>query len=355
MNNDYVQDIIRRSSLCIPLIPNLAAHTQFAPIYIEKPVFHTPDFQNLKRELTISSNLAEKLAGDVVVGCGVTAGIAPFIAVVDKAIVQRAAGTHTMMASGFVSLSGMARNPGAYVRSSTFLLMWGVYAATYSTANSLKTIVEHREFYKPKQKNNTKLSTQNLANNGKLAIFLGTAAVNSATSLFKDRAFARMFGTSGAAASIPMVTFGLWATRDCMVIGSSFILPDIVSKKLVDDWDMKKSDAQKFSQMSLPIMTQFLAGPIQLLGLDFYNRPLADFSFRQAVLDRTRFVMNGYVGVVTARIARIAPGYGIGGIYNTQYRDRWREYLIEKEIMRMNEDAASATHLVNLVTERHSN
>ena len=346
---------MRHSSLSIPLIPNLAAHTQFAPIYIETPVFHSPNIQNLKRELTISSNLAEKIAGDVVVGCGVTFGIAPFIAVVDKAIVQRAAGTHTMVASGFESLSGMARNPVAYVRSPTFLLMWGVYAATYSTANTLKTVAEHQEFYKPKQENCNKISTQASVNNGKLAIFLGTAGVNSATSLFKDRAFARMFGTSGAAASIPMVTFGLWATRDCMVIGSSFILPDIMSKKLVDDWDMKKSDAQKLSQMSLPIVTQFLAGPIQLLGLDFYNRPLADLSFRQAVLNRARFVMNGYVGVVMARIARIAPGYGVGGIYNTQLRDRWREYLIEKEIMRMNEDAISATHLVNLVTERHSN
>jgi hypothetical protein len=237
--------------------------------------------------------------------------------------------------------------------------MWAVYAATYSTANSLKTIVEHREYYRTQTPivNPTATTSSNVAsssNNGKLGVFLGTSVVNSSTSLFKDRAFARMFGTSGAATSIPKVTFGLWATRDCLVIGSSFILPDIMSKKLVDDWDMKKTDAQKISQLSLPIATQFLAGPLQLLGLDFYNRPLLNHTFREAVMDRTRFLLQGYFGVVAARIARIAPGYGIGGIYNTQFRDQWREYLIEKEIMKMNENEASACHLVNLVTERHS-
>jgi hypothetical protein len=357
-NNNRAPTIMAPSSNYIPLIPNLATHTQFAPIYIEKPVIYIPNLQILKRDLTISSNLADKLAGDVAVGCGVTFVVAPFIGVVDKAIVQRAAGTHSMVGSGIESISNMARNPIAYIKSPTFLLMWGVYAATYSTANSLKTIMEHREYYRTRTPivNPTATTSSNVtsANNGKLGVFLGTAVVNSSTSLFKDRAFARMFGTSGAATSIPMVTFGLWAARDCLVIGSSFILPDIMAKKLVDDWDIKKSDAQKISQLSLPVATQFLAGPIQLLGLDFYNRPLANHTFREAVMDRTRFLIQGYFGVVAARIARIAPGYGIGGIYNTQFRDQWREHLIEKEIMKMNENEASASHLVNLVTERHS-
>eukprot|EP00543_Licmophora_paradoxa_P013576 CAMPEP_0202469714 /NCGR_PEP_ID=MMETSP1360-20130828/79291_1 /ASSEMBLY_ACC=CAM_ASM_000848 /TAXON_ID=515479 /ORGANISM="Licmophora paradoxa, Strain CCMP2313" /LENGTH=185 /DNA_ID=CAMNT_0049095139 /DNA_START=1 /DNA_END=558 /DNA_ORIENTATION=+ len=182
---------------------------------------------------------------------------------------------------------------------------------------------------------------------------MGTSFVNSSCSLLKDRAYARMFGTTGAAASMPIITYGLWASRDAMVVGSSFILPDKLTGHLVEKYDMERTSAQRFSQLSLPIATQFLAGPVQLLGLDFYNRPLTDLSFREAVVDRTRFLIRGFVSVVSARIARIAPGYGIGGVLNKEYRDAWRDYLIEKEISALNsKDGESAVNLVGLVLEK---
>lgn len=229
--------------------------------------------------------------------------------------------------------------------------MWVTYAATYSTANSLKTIVEHREYYNSDVDPYT-TGDSSSANRNRVTVFLGTSIVNSGASLLKDRAYAKMFGTTGAAASVPLVSLGLWATRDFMVVGSSFVLPDILSKHLQDEYNMHKGDAQKLSQLTLPVITQFLVGPIQLLGLDFYNRPLVNVPFRVALMDRTQFLIQGFTSVVSARIIRIAPGYGIGGVLNTNLRDSWRDHLIEKEIQQL-EGGGNVSDLVQLVAARH--
>lgn len=293
--------------------------------------------------------LGEKLLGDVLVGASVTFAVAPFLTVVDKAIVQSAAGSHTLLKSGFQSITGMLRNPVQYFKSPTFLLMWSVYAATYSTANSLKTLTEHQE-YKEACNRNPNQNTRQSAGFGKVGIFLGTATVNSGTSLLKDRAYARMFGTS-VQSSIPKMSYVLWMARDLSVVGSSFILPDIVSPKIVETYGMDQKVAQSVCQISLPIATQFVAGPLHFMGLDLYNRNLDGKSWREAIVDRSKALYRGFAAITTARVARIAPGYGIGGVLNTRYRDSWRDHLIQREIQSMmkNSQNPSAQRLVALL------
>jgi hypothetical protein len=306
----------------------------------------------LRNRLEVSSSLGAKLLGDIAIGCAVTFSVVPFLTVVDTAIVRKAAGTHTLLSSASDSLKTMVRSPTAYVKSPVFLFMWAVYAATYSTANSLKTIVEHREYFNTKEQ--TLSSKSNLVNQNRMTVFVGTSLVNTGASLLKDRAYAKLFGTAGAAASVPLISLGLWATRDFMVVGSSFVLPDILSKHLQDEFHMHKGDAQKLSQMTLPILTQFIVGPIQLLGLDFYNRPMTNVSFRDAFINRTRYLIQGFSSVVSARIIRIAPGYGIGGVLNTNARDAWRDYLIQQEVRSSDSGKDDATELVRLVSFLHS-
>lgn len=273
---------------------------------------------------TFSGRLREKLLGDVAVASIITLGVAPFVTIIDKAIVQRAAGSHTIMRSSIESISTMARNPIKFVKSPMFLMMWGVYAATYSAANSLKTIVEHIEEQKnddPAEEKDNKM--------GKTVIFAGTTLVNSTTTLLKDQAYARMFGTVGAATKVPMISYGLWASRDCMVIGSSFILPEIVSKSL-EEQGFERTKALSTSQIVCPVVTQVVAGPVQLLGLDFYNRPMNDLSYSQAAQQRLQLLGNKFFSIFAARVARIAPAYGVGGVGNTYLRDQWRARVEEK-------------------------
>lgn len=276
-------------------------------------------------EFHASTNLLSKLAGDVLVACTVTFAVSPFLTVIDKAIVQKAAGTHSVLQSSFESIVNIARNPGSYVRSPMFLMMWGVYASTYCTANCLKTIMEHEDHKKE--------SDQKTSNEvGKFGVFAATTAVNSASSMVKDKFYARHFGSSTAASIVPKATYCLWGLRDCMVIGSSFILPDIFSSILAENTDMDRAAALKVSQLACPVAAQFVATPVQLLALDIYNRPLRKLSLGEVVTERLRFQTNNFASIVGARISRIFPAYGIGGIGNTYLRDKWRDQLLRKEM-----------------------
>lgn len=315
------------------------------PSTISIPSTKSLDDHNRKRALDtdvdISPSLAplhSKLAGDVGVALLVTFGVSPFLTVVDKAIVESANGTKPILSSARDSITAIVRHPMQYVKSPTFLLMWAVYGATYSTANSFKTLEEHQSHSK------TLIADKSAASSvapevGKMGTFLGTTFVNSGTSIVKDRAYARMFSTaatnttSSTATSFPKTTYAMWMMRDLNVIGSSFILPDMVSQNLIENYGMEASQAQSLCQLTIPVAAQFVAGPFHFLGLDFFNRqhhPSVRMSLAEKAMDRSRALYEGIGPVVAARIARIAPGYGIGGVWNTKLRTAWRESLVQR-------------------------
>lgn len=274
-------------------------------------------------DTTVPSSLTLKFAGDVGVAAGITFAVSPFLVFIDKAVVQKAAGTHTISRSVMESFTTMVRNPVSYVKSPTFLMMWGVYLATYSTANCCKTFIEHQEKF---QETQGKLPAASNDNRAKAGVFVATTAVNSAASMLKDKYYATKFSASGAPAKVPLITYGLWGVRDCMVIGSSFVLPDIVSGVIEREMDVQKTTALQISQFFCPIVTQVLVTPVQVLGLDFYNRPLA------SAMERVQLQYANFSSIVAARISRIAPAYSIGGIGNTYFRTEWRNYLLRREL-----------------------
>jgi len=300
-------------------------------------------------------HLGEKLAGDVLSAVATSFCVAPFITIVDKAIVQRAAGSHTISQSVLASVSNIARHPITYIRSPFFLMMWSVYASTYCTANMLKTLIEHEEIVAKKQKT-VPPPDKDMREFESFAL---TTLVNSGTSLMKDSAYAKMFGTSGAS-NFPMVTYGLWGLRDCVVISSSFVFPEIMGKYLVETSNMDKKEAMSISQLVCPVVAQIFATPLQLLGLDMYNRPMANTSMYSSIKDRLSFIKNNFSSVTSARVARIAPAFGIGGIGNTYLRDHWREMLIRKEALKSIEtqhDGMRRYHtrrLVGLLATKHA-
>lgn len=271
---------------------------------------------------SISSDLTMKLLGDISVALLVTFGFSPAIATIDRAIVEKAAGTHTILQSVKLSVKTMAKDPILYVRSPMFLFMWAVYAATYSTANCLKTIAEHREM-----KNRPKFAPSSPRSS--MGVFTATTFVNSYAAILKDRYYARTFGSS--VGNVPLITYGLWGFRDCLVVGSAFFLPNHVAKRLHEQLNFDKISAQTISQLLCPVAAQFFAGPVHLLSLDMYNRPMSDMSLQDAVVERSKFVYSNFSSIVIARIARIVPAYGFGGIGNTYLRDSWRSGLVTKE------------------------
>jgi hypothetical protein len=264
------------------------------------------------------SNLPEKLLGDIVIASSVTAAIAPFLTVVDKALVQRSVGSHTILSSILSSAAGMVRHPVAYFKSPTFLWMWATYASTYSAANSLRTLTEHQEYVKARHEeaavvstSSTSSSTSKKANNSNnnttATLFLGTTLVNTSASLVKDRAYARMFGNATAGLSVPAISYALWISLD-------------------------EKQAVRIAQVATPMVAQLIAGPLHFVGLDCYNRNLSHMAFREQVMERTKFLAAGFNEVVAARMIRILPGYGVGGVWNTSLRGQWRDVLIRRQI-----------------------
>lgn len=93
--------------------------------HADKSLIQMPSF-------SYDSDLAFKLTGDILVAVSITFGVSPILSVIDKAIVQKAAGTHSILQSSLDTTVNIARNPGNFIKSPVFLAMWGVYAATYS-------------------------------------------------------------------------------------------------------------------------------------------------------------------------------------------------------------------------------
>ena len=321
-----------------------------------------------------NTQLGSKLLGDALVALGVTFGISPFLTVIDKAIVESAAGTTSILASCRTSLYSIARQPLDYIKSPTFLLMWGVYGLTYTTANAFKTLEEHvtynREYHRqqalispgtqdetPSTHRSNSRDNSNSTTMFTLGAFLGTTLVNSGSSMIKDRAYAKMFSSSATSTSttprnFPKATYALWMLRDFSVIGSSFLLPDLVATRLLEhgyvggrnsnrrsssnqegngegDRDIleEKERVRQLLQLGLPVVAQVIAGPLQYVGLDLYNRNLDHLTTPQAVADRAKHVARGVLPVIGARIARIVPGYSLGGVANTHLRTMWRDQV----------------------------
>lgn len=286
--------------------------------------------------------LREKLVGDVSVAVTVTALAAPFLTIIDKALVERSAGTHSVLSSVSKSVGSMLRHPVAFVRSPTYLWMWGTYAATYSAANTLRTLTEYADtptneisstsLHANRKENNT--GTPPVSVTASTTLFLGTAVVNSTMSILKDSAYAKLYG-SVASVSIPKITYGLWMLRDLTVIGAAFVLPSHVASVLQKNTNLNKADSTRVAQLATPVAVQVIAGPLHFVGYDCYNRSLSHLpSWRHIISERARFLQTGLVEVVVARMVRILPGYGMAGVWNTELRKAWRHQVATKDRQR---------------------
>jgi hypothetical protein len=105
-----------------------------------------------------------------------------------------------------------------------------------------------------------------------------------------------------------------------MTIFASFNLPSIVSEQLMNV-GVSKSYAETGSQLIAPCAIQALSSPLHLLGMDLYNNP------NSAAKDRIKFVRNEYTATTLARMGRIFPAFGVGGVANKWLREKARGLL----------------------------
>lgn len=272
-----------------------------------------------------TKNLGSRLAVDA--ACAFTAGgtVAPVISMIDRfehdlhpahrttvkanindrAIIENASGKRPLYESLKGSLGNLLFRPHLFLTGKPFLLILMTYGGTYLCANTLDTF-----------KSTTGNRAASATTSGP-AKFVATSAANLGLGMVKDTQYTKMFGTVSAR-PIPPVTFGLFAVRDCLTIFASFNLPHMIAPNLPLSVGAEKYISRaSAAQFLAPAGIQLLSTPFHLMGLDLYNR-----NGGTKLVDRLRKVRTDWLMSSVARMCRIVPAFGFGGVINNGMRKR---------------------------------
>lgn len=69
-------------------------------------------------------------------------------------------------------------------------------------------------------------------------------------------------------------------------------------------------------QLTIPAVIQLVSTPIHLLALDLYGS-----QGKKGWKDRAKVVKDSYLVSCAARVCRIVPAFGVGGVVNKGTRD----------------------------------
>ncbi|ORX62451.1 hypothetical protein DM01DRAFT_1331869 [Hesseltinella vesiculosa] len=227
--------------------------------------------------------------------------VSPFIAIVDRSIIENTNGKRTLSEGFKYGARQLIMEPHRFFFSKQFGLVSGLYFSTYMTANVIETTAEYHGI------DSSRTS---------MLKFIGTTSVNMSLCIFKDRSFTQMFGTA-AARRLPVLSYLLFALRDSLTVAASFNAPIYFSHYLQGkcaSLKEKPDSALVVAQLACPAAVQFISTPLHLIALDLYNRPTASPKERQLL------VKQQYLKSTFARIGRIGPAFGFGGIGNTYVR-----------------------------------
>jgi hypothetical protein len=272
-----------------------------------------------------TKNLGLRLASDWVSGFTAASMVAPIIVMIDKyvyscffpphepnliicrGIMQNASGQAKLKHSLQDSFKNFLIRPHNLIFSKPFALICMLYGGTYVTANSLDTITSTVQ---------NKPSTHVTSGTMK---FAASSTANIGLCLFKDQAFARLYGPGGPPRPVPLPSYVLFTLRDCLTIFASFNIPPLLGPVISSNMSAeleKRISGQTVAQFAAPAAVQILSTPMHLLGLDLYNRGSKSISWD----DRWKIVKKNWAVSAAARICRIVPAFGVGGVVNAKLR-----------------------------------
>ena len=237
-------------------------------------------------------------------GCAIASAaiVAPFISIIDQSIFSNASGKEPMTQCLKNNFRKLIFQPSAIFSSKSFKWIWLVYSGTYIVANSIELLCTRNsiDWYIPK--------------------FLGSSVTNISLSLLKDQAFSKMFGVVKPK-SLPPSSFVLFAMRDSITIGSSFNLPYTISQNLQHSYQWNKTVADTTAQLVTPVAMQLFSAPLHLLGMDIYNSPA------HTSAERAAFCKREFVKTTAARMGRVFPAFGVGGVSNFYMKKATSKFL----------------------------
>mmetsp|Transcript_26614 Transcript_26614/g.77459 ORF Transcript_26614/g.77459 Transcript_26614/m.77459 type:complete len:363 (-) Transcript_26614:198-1286(-) len=242
--------------------------------------------------------LRRLIAGDVLAAFGAALAVSPFVCVIDKAVVQAAAGSNLPTAL-MNNLQSLVLHPGTFVRRPEFIMIVLVYVATYSAANTITTICERVKV------------------DDDLPKLIGVSATSIMACLLKDRALARMFGL-GQPRSVPFATYQCFVARDAIGAAAAFNIPKRFSAQL-QHRGMAKRKADTIAQLATPAAMEIICTPFHFLGFNIYNQP------GLSAMERLSQIFSfSCLQLTLVRMVRVTPAFGIGGVVNTRIRQQLR-------------------------------
>ncbi|KAL5044503.1 hypothetical protein BDW71DRAFT_199002 [Aspergillus fruticulosus] len=307
-----------------------------------------------------TNRLGARFGVDIVSAATAGALTCPVITVIDRAIIEKAAKGIPIRETITSAFRSIVRKPSGFFLGTPFLLIYTLYTSTYLTANTIDTITST---LKDKPFSTVFPGT---------AKFITTTAVNMGICVYKDARFARIFGKQASqpqgqpqpqipqppqppsarsrsnglftattpaschpspsavgAPKVPKISYTLFCLRDSITIFASFNIPALVAPSIPDSIAATPAMKAAIAQFSCPALMQFVSTPMHLLGLDLYNRqPPGGLGWRE----RVGRIRRDYVASCFARMGKIVPAYGIGGVVNVRMRAElmgWLEGLEE--------------------------
>jgi hypothetical protein len=237
-----------------------------------------------------------------------------------SAIIENASNRSTLRASFLASTHALFTRPHLFLTSKPALLISALYFGTYATANAVDTL-----------SSTVSNKPANTTTSGP-AKFLATTSVNMSLCLYKDSQFARMFGPPPGIAgtvtrAVPTASYALFAFRDSLTIFASFNLPPLIAPILPISQEVEKQVSRaSVAQFLAPAGIQVLSTPLHLWGLDLYNRPMGNGTPWRSRVGR---VGRDWVGASFARMGRIVPAFGVGGVVNNGVRERMMGEILD--------------------------
>jgi len=232
---------------------------------------------------------------------------------------ENASGRSPLTTSLKSSLTRLLTRPHTLLLSKPFALIFMLYGGTYFTANTLDTSLSTLHSQSPQTVT---------SGTGK---FLASSAANIGLCIYKDNVFVRLFGPPGVLPRpVPLASLALFAARDCLTIFASFNVPPLLGPVLtrhLGDEVQRFASGQTIAQFAAPAALQALSTPLHLLGLDVYNRPAVKGGPGPGWRDRWEIVRKNWGISVMARVCRIVPAFGVGGVVNVKVRRSLMERL----------------------------
>jgi hypothetical protein len=246
--------------------------------------------------LVPEKSLSKTICVDIISAIVSSAAVAPFITIIDQAIFSNASGKEKLQISVYNSTKKLFSTPGMFLKSPQFLWIWAVYSGTYIVANSSQSIAIH------------------LNKDPKIPQFVASSVANIGLSSLKDGYFTKMFGNVSMH-KVGVTSYLCYAIRDSSTVFASFVLPKYWSQAFSNQ-GLSETKSKVLGQLLSPCFMQFFSTPLHLYGIDIYNRP------SKLMSERITFIKREYIKTVSARIGRIFPAFGIGGVANTYLRTK---------------------------------